>query len=127
MSRRYGFSKRTLQATCEKLSITYDHMPELGIHSHERRELSADKDYRNLFHKYESFLVDCCSDSIDEILDKVRQIDNVALTCYERNPHQCHRHVLAKVACRRDKLMDANGSMRKKTRKIPRNVEVMHL
>ena len=39
------FSKRTLAGSCETLGIRYEHLPELGIASEERRELKTRADY----------------------------------------------------------------------------------
>ena len=39
LSRKYGFSKGTLSKACEGLGIRYEHLPQLGIASEERRNL----------------------------------------------------------------------------------------
>src|SRR4029077_9863677 len=45
LSRKYGFSKRTLSNGCERVGIRYHHFPELGIASEQRRELKTQSDY----------------------------------------------------------------------------------
>ena len=127
VSRRYGFSKRTLSSACEKMNIEYRHMPTLGIDSQQRRNLSSSRDYGTLFNKYNRFLLDCCADHIDEILDTVQQDENVALTCYERNPKECHRHVLAKVMSERGNLIAENAPLQQVSFSSLRDVEVRHL
>lgn len=127
ISRRFGFAKRTLQDACDKMSITYRHIPELGIDAQQRRNLSSNRDYRVLFNAYKRFLLDYCDDHINEILDTVNQDKNVALTCYERNPEECHRHVLANVASDRGKHILHHQSSQKANCDFPTKVDVRHL
>ena len=49
LSRKYGFSKGTLSKACDGLGLRYEHLPELGIASEERRELRTQADYDALF------------------------------------------------------------------------------
>ena len=53
LSRKYGFSKKTLSDTVRKLGIEIVHIPELGITSEKRRELHTQDDYDRLFESYE--------------------------------------------------------------------------
>ena len=53
LSRKYGFSKRTLSNACESVGIRYEHLPELGIASEKRRELDTQAHYDALFAEYE--------------------------------------------------------------------------
>lgn len=99
VSRRYGFSKRTLKSACEKMNITYRHVPELGVDSRERSGLNSSDDYERLFRNYDSYTRRCSGRYTDSILHTIKHGANVALTCYERNPDECHRHVLANVIC----------------------------
>jgi uncharacterized protein (DUF488 family) len=96
LSRKYGFAKSTLSMACEGVGIHYEHLPELGIASEDRRELKTQADYDALFALYER-------DSLpkqEAALAKIRQWIGrdgyrVALTCYEAQPCQCHRHCVA--------------------------------
>ena len=54
LSRKYGFSKKTLAETVKKLGIGYVHIPELGIVSEKRQELNTQDDYDRLFASYET-------------------------------------------------------------------------
>ena len=45
ISRKYGFSKKTLSQVCSELDIRYEHLPQLGIDSSERQELNGLADY----------------------------------------------------------------------------------
>ena len=127
VSRRYGFSKRVLSDTCEKVDIEYRHMPELGIDSLLRRNLSSSQDYYRLFNEYNRFLLDCCDDEINEILDTVQKDQLVVLTCYERNPHECHRHVLAEVLSSHFNFTDRSARHQKLSESSQQTVEVSHL
>ena len=49
LSRKYGFSKKTLSKACEGVGLRYEHLPELGIASEERRDLKTQADYDALF------------------------------------------------------------------------------
>ncbi len=95
VSRRYGFHRGTLRDLCAKLGIEYRHLPELGVPSAWRAELSEDGDVARLMDRYEC-----------EILE--RQVDDVghaamcaaaaptAFLCMEADARQCHRSRLGR-------------------------------
>ncbi len=98
LSRKYGFSKSTLSKACGNVGIRYEHLPELGIASDQRQELTTQADYDALFEVYERDNLP----SQGEALARIRQWIGaegmrVALTCFERLPHQCHRHCVAEA------------------------------
>ena len=95
LSRKYGFSKGTLSKGCAGVGIRYEHLPELGIASDERRELKTQADYDALFVVYERDSLPRQTASLEKIQDWVAEGHLVALTCYEHHPHQCHRHCVA--------------------------------
>jgi len=95
LSRKYGFSKRTLESSCEKIGIQYQHLPQLGIASVERRDLLTRKDYDALFEKYRRTYLPRQQDALNIIRSWLAKGQRVALTCYERQPEQCHRHCVA--------------------------------
>ncbi len=97
LSRKYGFSKRTLSKACEGVGIRYEHLPELGIASEERRELNTQADYDALFEAYERDSLPRQTEALARIRGWVGQGERVALTCFERLPHQCHRHCVAEA------------------------------
>ena len=96
-SRKYGFSKGTLSKACEGVGIRYEHLPELGIASEERRELKSQADYDALFAVYEQESLPQQSEPLAKIRDWVKEGERVALTCFEAQPHQCHRHCVAEA------------------------------
>jgi uncharacterized protein (DUF488 family) len=97
LSRKYGFSKSTLSKACEGLGIRYEHLPELGIDSEERRNLNTQADYDALFIEYERQTLPSVTQSLARIRHWIQDGERVVLTCFERLPHQCHRHCVAKA------------------------------
>jgi hypothetical protein len=97
LSRKYGFSKKTLSSSCEGVGIRYEHLPELGIDGQRRRELEAQADYDALFADYERDDLPQQQEALARIAAWVRKGERVALTCYESQPHQCHRHCVAEA------------------------------
>ena len=108
-SQKYGFSKSQLQKACEGVGIKYIHIPELGIESDQRHNLSSQKDYDILFEQYEATTLK----NNHEVLLYIRKLletDNrIALTCFEKDPAQCHRSRIIKHLLL---LPDANYSFK---------------
>lgn len=97
LSRKYGFSKSTLSKACEGVGIRYEHLPELGIDSEERRDLKTQADYDALFAEYESKSLPKQADALAKIHSWVEKGERVALTCFELLPNKCHRHCVAEA------------------------------
>lgn len=97
ISRKYGFSKRTLERACAGIGIGYEHLPELGIASDQRQGLQTDADYAALFLKYSTDDLPLQNGAIERIQHWIRSGQRVALTCYERLPQQCHRHCVSEA------------------------------
>ena len=93
-SRKYGFSKTTLQKTLEKMGIEYLHMPELGIVSDKRRELRTFEDYQALFREYYPTL-DEKKESLNRLIEMGKE-KKIALMCFEADVRYCHRGQIAK-------------------------------
>ena len=108
LSRKYGFSKKTLAKGCEGVGIRYEHMPDLGIDSIERQGLETHDDYDQLFDRYERETLPRQRVAIDTIADWIQSGESVALTCYEKLPTQCHRHCVAESVERALHTMSAN-------------------
>ena len=102
LSRKYGFSKGTLSNACEGLGLRYEHLPELGIASEERRGLHTLADYEELFARYERETLPRERAALESIRGWVAAGERVALTCFERRPEQCHRHCVAAAVERLD-------------------------
>jgi hypothetical protein len=101
LSRKYGFARSTLSKACENVGIRYEHLPELGIASEERRELVTQADYDALFAEYERASLPKQGAALERIWRWIRaDHQRVALTCYEAEPCQCHRHCVAEALAR---------------------------
>lgn len=96
-SHKYGFSKNTLGKACEGVGIRYEHLPELGIASGERKELKTQADFDALFSVYERESLPKQKEALAKIRAWVSEGERVALTCFEKLPHQCHRHCVAEA------------------------------
>lgn len=97
ISRKYGFSKGTLSRGCDGVGLRYEHIPELGIASEQRRGLETQADYDALFEDYERSWLPKQDESLLRIQGWIAAGERVALTCYEHLPHQCHRRCVAEV------------------------------
>lgn len=97
LSRKYGFSKRTLARGCEGVGIRYEHLPELGIDSVERQDLKTQADYDALFDRYERDMLPRQRPAVAAIVTWIQSGESVTLTCYEHLPIQCHRHCVAEA------------------------------
>lgn len=95
-SRKYGFSKSTLKAACERMGIRYEHLPQLGIASERRRALGGVSDRETLFADYVQRDLPRQQELLALIACWIREeAQRVALTCFESDPGHCHRHCVA--------------------------------
>lgn len=97
LSRKYGFSKKTLSNACSHIDIRYEHLPQLGIASEFRQDLQSQEDYDALFAEYEREWLPQQTNALQTIQGWIEKGDRVALTCYEHLPEQCHRHCVAEA------------------------------
>lgn len=97
LSRKYGFSKRTLSETAEKLGIEYIHIPELGISSDQRQELNTQADYDRLFATYEKNDLKNNKAALDQLFEIFKDRKRVAITCFEAQVCMCHRGRVVKA------------------------------
>lgn len=97
LSRKYGFSKNTLLKGCEGVGLQYEHLPELGIASEDRRELKTQADYDALFALYTRESLPKQINALTKIRSWIEKGERVALTCYESLPEQCHRTCVAEA------------------------------
>jgi hypothetical protein len=97
ISRKYGFSRGTLSHGCEGVGVRYEHLPELGIASEQRRGLVSQADYDALFAEYVRSSLPKQTKALARIAEWVCAGERVALTCYEHLPQRCHRHCIAEA------------------------------
>ena len=88
LSRRRGFSKTPLGAALADADIEYVHLRQAG--NPYRREA----DRSTLLAKYAKHLTRA-KDALGDVVESVRG-RRVALLCYEREPSECHRAILAR-------------------------------
>ena len=92
VSRKPGFSKRRLNGALRDLDIDYRHYPDLGM----PRELLKYRNRRDnspILAAYDA-QIERRSDLIDEVAALARH-HHVGLLCFEVDPAQCHRGILA--------------------------------
>lgn len=100
-SRKYGFSKKILSKTLERIGIKYIHMPDLGIPSEKRRSLNSQADYDCIFHDYEVSTLKENKAALEELYKLFQKYRRLAITCFEANPNMCHRSRVAKAISQR--------------------------
>lgn len=98
-SMKFGFSKTLLKKYCNSLGIEYKHIPEVGIVSDKRKNLTSQEDYERLFTEYRNTTLKETKPAQIDILKLLNEYKRVALTCFEAEPCQCHRTHLANSLC----------------------------
>ncbi len=93
VSRKFGFSGKMLSQLLPKIGIKYVHFPELGIESEKRQNLNSREAYDDLFYEYRQDLPRRI-DALALLKQQINVEKRVALTCFEKDPHLCHRHCI---------------------------------
>lgn len=96
-SHKRGFSRRGLAEGCAGAGIRYEHRPGLGIASADRRGVETPADVAALFARYRQEMLPARGSEIAEIATWLHAGETIALTCFERDPRQCHRHLVAEA------------------------------
>jgi uncharacterized protein (DUF488 family) len=101
VSRRKGFSKSSLSQALAKLGIGYEHARALGSPRDIRHRLRRDGDLERYFVDFRKYLK-----TQNTLLDDLaRRLSGcVALLCFEREPAECHRSVVAAALASRTRL-----------------------
>ena len=76
------------------MDIKYIHIPELGISSKQRKAI---KDKKILFQDFRTNLTSNGSYYLNKIIELAITYKRIALTCFEANPEECHRSIVAKI------------------------------
>lgn len=93
LSRKFGFSKNKLEHISKTIGIKYVHIPELGIDSEKRTSLDTIEDYNDLFREY-TLTLPKLKTKLEEVYLLLCSNNRIALMCFEKEPHMCHRHVI---------------------------------
>jgi len=94
LSRKFGFSKNSLNVILPKLGIKYLHFPDLGIRSELRQKLNTADDYQELFSRYKETLPNQI-ESLMLLENLFKEHKRIALTCFEKEHQFCHRHCVS--------------------------------
>ncbi len=92
LSRKKGFSKKSLTAALALENINYLHLKELGSPSELRKKLREDKDYSYFFDEFSSYL-SSKKESLQEVLEVIQNSIG-CLLCYEKSHEECHRKLV---------------------------------
>ena len=98
ISRRKGFSKTPLSQALSSAGIDYQHERALGAPRPIRHRLREDGDLKRYFADFREYLATQGS-LLDELARSLS--GSVALLCFERNPTECHRSVVAAALAQR--------------------------
>lgn len=97
ISRKYGFSKKSLASIVKSVGIEYEHRFELGIASEKRRHLITQADYDHLFTSYENDIMRNKLKALQDLFTFFCNKKRIALMCFEADSGMCHRGRLAKA------------------------------
>jgi len=94
LSRRKGFSKTALTAALQTVGIGYHHLRALGDPKAGREAARAGRfvEFRKIFSKH--IKTAAAQAALREVLEIIES-GEVCLLCYEREPNQCHRTMVA--------------------------------
>ncbi|WP_295820974.1 DUF488 family protein [uncultured Deinococcus sp.] len=93
-SRRRGYSKTALGTALKEQGIAYRHLRDLGTPPAVRKAYKLDKDFAALKAAYTLHLA--TQQGALEELGTLAAHGHAALLCYEKNPGECHRSLIAR-------------------------------
>jgi hypothetical protein len=103
LSRKFGFGQRSLATLLPGFGIEYLHLPELGIEAESRKQLESKSDYDALFADYSKTLP-ARQAGLARIMEQFGKHKRIALTCFEREPQNCHRHCISDFLARHNQM-----------------------
>jgi uncharacterized protein (DUF488 family) len=99
LSRKPGFSKSALADALTAHGIGYDHRRELGTPEPVRAAYKRTHDFDRLTKQYLAY-IGRNGAAVDGLLETAAA-ETCCLLCFERDPRQCHRSLLADALVRR--------------------------
>ena len=131
LSMKYGFSKTKFADYTRYAGILYFHIPELGVPSKLRQNLSSPNAYNTLFDFYYTEILPNQKDAIARLRNILAEQKRVAITCFEENPQFCHRHKIVEFLENIDsfdtKVVHLNQFCISKDQLVYTNSENVHL
>jgi uncharacterized protein (DUF488 family) len=103
VARRFGFHKSTLDRHCRDLGLSYVHLPQLGIPSSWRQDLSDLKTYERLFTRYEDEILPAQAAWVEKACELLKEKPS-AFMCMEADALCCHRTRLARLLAKQTGL-----------------------
>ena len=94
-SRKPGFSKDELSKKLSSAGLEYFHFQELGTPKPLRNLLAEKGNYEVFFQDYRNCLREF-RDSLEDLID-IGSKKQICLMCFEKDPHTCHRKVVAEL------------------------------
>ncbi|MFA5135879.1 MAG: DUF488 domain-containing protein [Patescibacteria group bacterium] len=94
-SRKPGFSGKVLSKKLTASGVKYYHFQELGTPKPLREDLALKGNYGVFFENYRNYLLEY-KDSLDDLID-IGSNKRICLMCFEKDPHLCHRKVVAEL------------------------------
>jgi len=91
-SQKFGFSKNELLNALKLCGIDYIHIPELGIESDKRQDITS---YKKLFDEYENTTLIENQEKVSYLAELLNKHKRIAITCFEKDVHCCHRGRIA--------------------------------
>lgn len=98
-SRKPGFSKGAMQKGLGAKGIDYLHLQSAG------NPFRKDEDGENILAKYKDYLranQESLAVIEDEVGRALEKTSSVCLTCFEKEPQDCHRTIIAEILLERD-------------------------
>lgn len=111
-SRKKGFSKTPLSQYLKEYDIEYLHLKTLGSPKPLRQKLRLDGNYDYFFEEYSKYIKSQMR--IIEELYRIILTKICCIMCYEREPQDCHRFIVAQEI----KRWDGNGLTIKHIKKM---------
>ena len=94
LSRKRGFSKNKLREALAEAGIEYIHVQTLGAPKELRDDLRSGGSWWNYVKQYTSRVLSRRGEDIEFLIDLASR-ERISLLCFEREPRECHRSLVA--------------------------------
>ena len=94
-----AFSRKNLETALSAAGIDYLHMPDLGVPSEVRKQAAQSGRRSDIWAWYDEYVVSRFAEgNLDWFFNSANH--PIAMMCVERDPRDCHRHLLADALSR---------------------------